>query len=334
MDRSVPVLLIALIALAGTGTAAVLSVYGTVGGDATLQQSVLVNGNNIEQTADGTGEHQALYSYDATGGELGQEGFSLANNADEPATVSIDTTVADGPNPDDSSPGDGVSISHLIYDQWTLSEGDSTPGTASVDVEATEDHTTAGDYAIHFESSESTSDYARVFFPASSVSDTDNLVYDGVSDTDNPVDDEVWLIMNDGTQIYTNGATDTSTSDGVTQVTYDLDAEDWKNLTGQSATPDFSDVVAVGIGQGAPTDPNSTRDVDTYVDNVRIGSEGDNPVDEQASMTLDLLPTGTEDHPVDGTVTSTYQSTVVTDVAINVYPGTYELETAVAPVTE
>lgn len=322
-ERSIPVVLIAL-AFVGAGTAAVVQVFGIVEGSATVEQAVV-----IENSPASNHRPAATYSVNAAGGDVEQGTFSVTNNADDPVSVDVSTSVTAGPSGGFGGLGAGLTNTVIVSDQWTLSDGDSTPGTASVAVAATEENVVTGDYALHFTSTEATSDYVRAFFPVSSLNGTEVFSYTGVANAENPLADEIWLIESDGDQVWTHGASSTSGSGDLTTVSFDLDAKTWTHLNGTVVTPDWSDVTAVAIGQGAPSDPASNVTVDTYADNVVLDSGS--PIDEQDDPTILLLPTGTSPHPVSGSLTTEYQTNVVTAFATSVWPGNYTLETTVSP---
>lgn len=308
-QRSVPVFLILLVLMAGTGTAALLTVYGTAEGTANVQQSVTLNGEKSPEA----GGSAVTYSYSVTGGELGQGDFTIQNN-NHIAPVSVTTTVEDGPNPSGSSVSDGLTTSHVIYDQW---KDDSS---YDVDVTASKDHVLAGDYSLHFQSHSDGNDYARVFYSAS-VSGSDTVSYSGVAQGSSSLGDELWLVTSDGEQYFTPDAPNTTSNGDYTTVSWDLGSVTWENTTRHTVNPDFNDVVAIGIGQGAPATGGAT--VDTYIDDVQVSGTS---LDEPQNPTMDILPTGDF-----GSVQTRYKANVVTDFAINTFPGEYTFETTVSP---
>jgi len=91
LGKQIPALVIALLAMAGLGSAGLLSYYGMITGTATVEQSVKVDGKSVPDSLG--------ISYDASGvaGYTDIDGpHSLTNDADVPATVSFETTQNDG----------------------------------------------------------------------------------------------------------------------------------------------------------------------------------------------------------------------------------------------
>ena len=84
--KAVPVFILALFLMGGTALAAVLSVYGTISGTATVEQSVILAGSPI------------TYSYTTTGGNTEVSGTHvLTNNAEIQATVELETLCSSNP---------------------------------------------------------------------------------------------------------------------------------------------------------------------------------------------------------------------------------------------
>jgi len=299
---------LAIVLMVGLGSAALLTNYGTVQGQADVNQSVTVNGEDQDDSG-----YAFSYSYDATGGDLVTESTTLQNNADQPATVNIYSSQNEP----------GLTTRYVLNDEWNMDS--ETDDVVNISVEASDQNVASGNYSVHFNSEgDSTDDYVRVFYPASSVTESDSLSYTGVANAQNPLDDEVWLVTSDGDQYYAHGANTTSSAgDGLTTATYEMDRTWYDADTQSPASPNFGDVVAVGIGQGAPNAGDYT--VDTYVDNVQLSGTN---VDEISDMEIDVLPTGDFNGG-----SSEYRVNIVTDFQINVESDNYFIYTRVDPVT-
>jgi hypothetical protein len=86
--RTIPVFVLALIAFAGLGSAALLVYYGSITGEVTVQQAVLVDGAAWDSP---TGDYEGT---NVAGTTLIDDGHNLTNNAQVPATVKFNTTYS------------------------------------------------------------------------------------------------------------------------------------------------------------------------------------------------------------------------------------------------
>lgn len=106
-NRVIPATVLALIVMAGLGSAGLLTYYGMITGTATIEQSVKVDGESVKESL--------ALSYDASGvaGNTVVDGpHSLTNDADVPATVDFETIYS----PD----GDGITTEYV--GELTLTE--------------------------------------------------------------------------------------------------------------------------------------------------------------------------------------------------------------------
>jgi hypothetical protein len=86
--KTIPTLAVALLFLVGTGSAALLSTFGAVSGDTTVDQAVTLNSNNVES------QSASWAISDVTAGDsVSGEAQTLNNNLDEAVTVDLDGTV-------------------------------------------------------------------------------------------------------------------------------------------------------------------------------------------------------------------------------------------------
>lgn len=308
--KAVPAFLVAILIFAGTTSAALLASFGQAQGTATVTQAVTVNGQEFES---GTPECQK--SYTVAGGDLGEFSCTVQNNADDLVEVALNTSTSAVDTDGNWMNSDGADTTHIMYEQWAV--GDQSK---DVTVSASEDHVTEGDYSLHFESESDNNDYAIVWYDTSDIamSPGELVTYDGEAYGDNPLNDEVWILTEDGEQFWYHGGETVSNG-----AEFELQDSNFNNVENSSETyeGDFSDVVAVGVGQGAPQSGISS--VDTYIDNVQVSGES---VDEPEDPSLHLKPTGAANG-----VKSHYRMNAVTDFAVNAQAGDHTVETSVEP---
>ena len=312
--KTVPTMLLIGLFLAGSGSAALLTTFGTVSGTADVDQAVTLTGSSD-------------YDVSAVGGEMAQHSFYADNNANQTVNVDLGTAIS-GPEADSdgSSPVEGVTVNHIVYSQWTYGD------TPEVNFSAAEPLTDSSEYSIHFKSEGSTQDYAVAYFPVSdSFSSDSQIKYDYEAEASNPGDDELWVLLENGSKYYAHGATST----GGGEVTFDLSDKTLRDLSQNEVDDSVADeAVAIGIGQGAPTPDSGEYAVDTYIDDVEVkNSDSFSNVDELGNSTVPLAPTYSDVSVSDDMSLSTNLGVdVVSSFAINIQPASdYGLDTHVDP---
>lgn len=325
LGKTVPTLAVAAVLLAATGAGAVLATYGTVSGTATVNQAVTLDGQS-----DNT---QITASYDGAtvsgGAEVVSSDHRVRNTADEPADVVFETAV----NGNSQSSVNGVRTSHLVSLHFD-SDNSSGDGTYDVDVNPVTGGST-GDYAVHYTSGGSaTVDYATTFYTHTDFSGDEVLKFHsetGSSHDAGGTVDEIWLVTSTGEKLVGH----TNQDDGSSSVSVDLSKMTFYNSDGETVTPDWTNVVLVGIGFGDASaiskDSGSTATIDVTVDDVRVGtdSSGYTQIDEMKDTESVVLQT-----PTYSSSDSRYEFQTVTDFQINVQPKDYTVTTSVVPPSE
>lgn len=144
-QKSVPIAAIFLVAMVATGSAALLMTYGSVTGNANVQQSVTIDGN----------DHETASHYGFSNPVAGTTDISLhelENNADVAADVILNTTCS----PDQAADCEGVETDYMVFTEDQLLEQDQEWGEATANV-VTDDKT--GKLAVHAQTSINDSKY-------------------------------------------------------------------------------------------------------------------------------------------------------------------------------
>lgn len=317
LGRSISVLAIAGLLVVGGASAALLDSFGTVSGEADVQQAVEVP------------DSQSFKFNPSTAGDMTiSDSFNYHSNQDEPVPVSITTEVNDVEGENEVDAGyeratnvDGVSVDQIVYNQWNTSEEG-----YDVSVTAEEDQEAETGYSISFTGQDS-SDYAIAWFDASnadiSSSGYNSLTYDGEAATDeddvadNPLYDEAWVVTDSGEFYFQNQGDSTGG--------FDL-SKSFTSLQETTIKPTETEIAAIGIGQGSPqASPN--YDVDTTIKDVRLtgGSTPSQKYLEARTDGLRLVPNTYEGQDL----TIRYGTATVADLALNAKPGDYGFKTAV-----
>ena len=102
--KSLPAIVIALVICAGLGSAALLSYYGTITGQATVSQSVKLDGFAWDSTAN-------IYDASPVAGSTVVDGpHVLTNDAEVPATVKFETSCVDS---EEESCSEGITTTYV-----------------------------------------------------------------------------------------------------------------------------------------------------------------------------------------------------------------------------
>jgi hypothetical protein len=314
LGRSISILAIAGLLVVGGASAALLNNFGTVTGDADVNQAITVGDSATDGDEDPTVTSE-LDSRTFVAGSVATSSHPVENNRDEVVSVEFADTT------DESD----IETRQVVAERWSVDGSES----YNVDVEASEQNVRSGDYSLHFTSGDTdTSDYAVVFYDAS-VSSGEELTYWGTASGDNPVDDEVWVRESDGETYWIDNSDVTTTGDsenGLQEVSVTLDSSvDWNKVTEDGSTeedPEFSEVTAVGIGQGSPQ-AGENYVVDTYIDDVSVAGSS---VDEQATQELPVASTGSGDQ---GVQDIEYRYVQVTPLELTLVPDQYTVSSEV-----
>ena len=316
LGKTVPTMILAGLFLVGGGSAAILSSFGTVTGDAVVEQSVTIDGKSVTSSSGPTVEA----SYDpVVGGGTVASHHVVRNNFEDPIEVTFDSSQDEG----------GVTGSNVLYLRYD-NDGD-----GSYDVEASQvDSLSDGDYAVHLEG-DSTVDYATVYFPVSGLSSADNLRYDAETLANHDAGgeiDEVYLREADGTK---HSITEGSVSDG--KVTVDLSKD--SVYDDGSAPSSFGNIVSVGIGYGDASNAfegsgTSKGTVNVTVDNVEVGDSSYSNIDEVSDSKRYLFRTGVYDGTMNGYDLDTeaqYGLLSIGAFDTAIVPDTYTVSTGLTP---
>jgi hypothetical protein len=265
LGRSISVLALAGLLLIGGGSAALLTSFGTVQGEATVDQSVVIDG---ETTTDTSGPTVETDFSDVVAGSFDSVDNPVENNLDQPIETMVDTSEVDGE--------DGVNPAHFFYIQSDNSYDGSEDFDPEygVDVDAVSPISDDSTYAAHLEG-EDTVDYATLYYAVDGLDSDDEVKFDYEELDNHQVGqdglDEVYLYDSEGNQYQITGSKEST--DGT--VTVDLSDADWYEDDGPDDN-DYSEIVAVGIGYGDasaafPGEDGTETTVNITVDNVRAG---------------------------------------------------------------
>jgi hypothetical protein len=120
LGRSISILALAGLLLIGGGSAALLTSFGTVSGEADVTQAVLVNGQNdktnpsdLVSSSDG---HVAGTYFVSDLNSDDSKTMTIASQTESPVTVELDTEYAEGSSPNSYSDSfEGVTAHNIVY---------------------------------------------------------------------------------------------------------------------------------------------------------------------------------------------------------------------------
>lgn len=329
-ERSIPVFLILIVALAGTGAAAVLASYGTVTGTATVDQSIVVDGASAPDQSGPT----ITTGYDADTVVAGADVTSqhnIHNNAGQTIDTAVGSSVVDS---SDASVTSGVSTANVVYSQVKDNEDESDGYTITAEKVNAE---TNGDYAVRLTSEgQATEDYVKLWYAVGSQDVTTNEFkfdsFPGAGHDAGGMSDELFLVTSDGS-VWSSHPRDPALTTSGDTVTIDLTAVSWNE-----GTPDLSNAEAVGLayGDASATYGESVADsdeptVNVTLDNVRVGST---VISERSDYNFRFLQSGPDtgdlgfgDYDVD------YRYGLIQSAAFDValVPDAYTVSTDIAP---
>jgi hypothetical protein len=274
LGKTVPTIAVLALFLIGSGSAAVLTEFGTVEGTATVDAAILMNGqadyDNSESLADATG-----------GGATASDAYTLTNRANEsiPISLAADTQIYDssseGASVVESDP-EGVNTSFVYYTLKTAS--DSSDYSMQVDVITDQSEVEEGNYDLRISSEESTKDYATVWYPTdlSSGTKVETVSSTGSGHEGSSVVDEAYVVTESG-DLYFSMDKELSTV--------------YSEETQSQADASNLDVAMIGLGVG-----NADRKGEAQMKNVTISEvsvEGESLSETgQDIKHLPLAPTG------------------------------------------
>ncbi|MFT4892989.1 MAG: hypothetical protein ACI8Z7_000782 [Candidatus Nanohaloarchaea archaeon] len=296
LGKTVPTIAVVALFLIGSGSAAVLTEFGTVEGTATVDAAILMNGqadyDNSESLADTT-----------SGGATASDAYTLTNRANEsiPISLAADTQIYDSSSEDASvveSDPEGVNTSFVYYTLKTAS--DSSDYSMQVDVITDQSEVEEGNYDLRI-SGENTKDYATVWYPTDLSSGTTVKAVNstGSGHEGGSVVDEAYVVTESG-DLYFSMDKDLST----------VYSEETQNQVDTSNL----DVAMIGLGVGnADRDSKVTKNV--TISEVSVGGESLSETGQDIKH-LPLTPTGQISLNAGGTqinVNSTQKFQTVTD---------------------
>ena len=238
LGRSISVLAIAGLLVAGGASAALLNTFGTVPGDTTVDQAVTLNSNNVETQS----ASWSLSDVDA-GESVSGDAQTLNNNLDESATVDLDGDVST-PTVDTSLDDSATSGTQAYSGQYVLLEngvsftntepnndGDESGGQDSA---STSYVYTGSKTAVETTyTSETGHVHSGLWFNVSPTAATDAVIEpDLVGDDSN--NDWIYAVVEYGDQLYLTGKFDGATEydlDSNTQFTYEVQDSDGEQMT-------------------------------------------------------------------------------------------------------
>ena len=306
LGKTVPTMIIIGLFLVGGGSAAILSSFGTVSGDANVDAVVEVNGE-VEPDLDNQFDLSTV-----GGGAVASEAYNITNNANETVPISLTTTTSISSG--DLSNPDAANTTPVLYTQTNDSESG-----YGVDVEVVTDQSEveSGNYDLNVTSNgQDTQDYATVWYPVS-VESEPSLTVEGTTNGDAGSSgvDEVYVLTESG-----EGAVSTDT---------DLSSFEDGSIS------DWNNVEAIGLGYGNADSDSETGPVtvSTVIENVSIDGEVVSGSGDDISS-IPLTPT-TETFDYGGqtyTVENRHNFKTVTDFSYGFYTSGDETVTVDATV--
>jgi hypothetical protein len=303
LGKTVPTIAVVALFLIGSGSAAVLTEFGTVEGTATVDAAILMNGeadyDNSEALADTT-----------SGGAVASEAYTFTNRANEsiPISLTADTQIYDSSSEDASvvePDPKGVNTSFVYYTLKTASE--SSNYSMQVDVITDQSEVEEGNYDLRI-SGENTKDYATVWYPTdlSSGTTVDTVSSTGPGHEGGGVVDEAYVVTESG-DLYFSKDKDLST-------VYSEETFDSSNPSASAHDASNLEVAMIGLGVGnADRDSKVTKNV--TISEVSVGGESLSETGQDIDY-LPLAPTGQLSLNAGGTqinVNSTQKFQTVTD---------------------
>jgi len=321
LGKTVPTMIIIGLFLVGGGSAALLSSFGKVSGDADVQQAVTIDGVTASSRSGPTLEAEYNAS-NVVAGSFVSTDHELLNENSQPVEVSLTGSAS----------ASGVNPYRFLYSQKD-NDGD---GNYDVSVKASEPISGGSEYAVHFEA-DSTTDYAVVQYPVSQeLTGSEEIKFDIAAEESNEAGsngiDEVYLFSAEGTQLASITGKNADISGGTATISLDS-ADYWAG-----APSDFAEVEVIGIGYGDASaafegvDGTETT-VNVTVDDVKVARQS---VDEQTTGNVYLKPTGEFNGDVNGQAVDTnvkYGLHSVVAFSPYLVPDEYSASTSVDTIT-
>ncbi|MFT4867851.1 MAG: hypothetical protein ACI9LV_000456 [Candidatus Nanohaloarchaea archaeon] len=112
LGKTVPTIAVLALFLIGSGSAAVLTNFGTVTGDAGVTQAVTLNGEDAQSS-----DFDQTWSYSVVGGDTAYETNTLNNNLNDSVTVMLDSSVTGEPTTDASTSDESaLTVSNMLLE--------------------------------------------------------------------------------------------------------------------------------------------------------------------------------------------------------------------------
>jgi hypothetical protein len=247
--KTIPTLAVALLFLVGTGSAALLSSFGTVSGTADVDAVVEVNGQ-VEPDLNNQFDLSTV-----GGGAVASEAYNITNNANETVPISLTTTTSLNDDGDGELSPDAANTTPVFYTQTNFTGEDYG---VDVDVVTDQSEVEQGNYDLNVTSEGTTFDYATVWYPT----DYD----DGSAPSLN-----VEATQPDSDTAGTNGVDEVYvlTDSGEGAVSSDTDLSSFQN----GSISDWENVEAIGLGYGNADNEPRPVTVSTVIEEVSIAGE-------------------------------------------------------------
>lgn len=351
--RTIPLALVLTIAIAALGSAALLNYYGTITGQVTSEQSVLVDGESVDASLN---LHYGFNGMTTVAGETFVETHSLENQANVPAEVEFKTTCRNSAGSDDGTRTemdidwsdyngdncDGIKTRYYKLTDYYLYEDlikvTSGGSTSTVEVE---DKGNSVEFTVDYNDSEITDsgDYKNRNGAVAVLIATKNSSGDWNIDYQIHNNDGTDGNYNPGTWLYSDyypgeGFHGWKTSTENTEVS-DLD---WVSASGQRDLNVNTDgVFTVSIEKGNNLDADEVKFL--VVNNYPSGDSQTYPAVSSAwtadASDFEMAELGSSIQEEDLNLVSGERLgfVVINEFAINLHPDTYTLTTNIAPVT-
>lgn len=310
--KTIPILTIVALFLVGTGSAALLTSFGTVQGTAEVIQAVTVDNSNSGNSS--------TYTFNgAVGGDLILSGeHTIQNNQDRTVHTGISSTI-EGTSQDSFKE---ANVSHLTYYQKDVEENNS----YSMEVRPVKGDY-IDDYAVRINGS-NTGDYAMITYANNSITSSSIIKFDINTHTETTHDglnnyemDEFYLIN------------ENQTLHPITQTT-SMETINLSNASYYKGNEpnNYGNIVGIAFGFGDASNLYKTSDynlttINATLDNVRINGAN---VDEKKDHDKNLLATGNIDRG-NLNYTARYGFYAATQTSVELDRGTYTVETTIAP---
>lgn len=168
LGKQIPVVVLLLVAVGGLGSAALLTMYGTITGKAQVEQSVVISAGP-GATCTGISCEYIMGDSPVYGGEIDVQTITVTNRGDKQAPIKFETTVYKCTNPDYTgcSVDNGV-VTTRYYNELKLENKDTTTWVVKSDsTEATLKYdliSSTFNYRLEAKGLQATTEYALIYY--------------------------------------------------------------------------------------------------------------------------------------------------------------------------